>query len=132
MNLFVTGYRILMTSDVHSVHLSPAQVQTGGQRVGRLTRLYWTIFYTDYFYRKYWDRYCTRLGITMPRSVALAWFAIFAMYREMLRPTLYRAVFALMRLRARLRRLNNRTLNTHLNCNHVRQRADGASQRNDS
>ena len=103
MNLFVAGYRILMTSDVHSVHLSPAQVRTGGQRVGRLTRLYWTIFYTNYFYRKYWDGYCARLGITMPRSVALAWFAIFAMYREMLRPSLYRAVFALMRFRASLR-----------------------------
>ncbi|MBV9829470.1 MAG: glycosyltransferase family 2 protein [Alphaproteobacteria bacterium] len=99
MNLFVSGHRILMTAEVHSIHLSPAQVRTGGQRVNRWRRLYWTIFYTAYFYRKYWDRYRTRLGIRMPRRLAVAWFAVFATYREMLRPTLYRMVFAVMRLR---------------------------------
>ncbi len=99
MNLFVSGHRILMTAEVHSIHLSPAQVRTGGQRVNRWRRLYWTIFYTAYFYRKYWDRYRARLGIMMPRRLAVAWFAVFATYREMLRPTLYRMVFALMRLR---------------------------------
>jgi GT2 family glycosyltransferase len=99
MNLFVSGYRILVTGEIHSIHLSPAQVRTGGQRIGRWRRLYWTVFYTAYFYRKYWDRYRARLGIMMPRRVAVAWFAVFATYREMLRPTLYRIVFALMRLR---------------------------------
>jgi glycosyltransferase involved in cell wall biosynthesis len=99
MNLFVSGHRILMTGEVHSVHLSPAQVRVGGQRVGRWRRLYWSVFYTAYFYRKYWDRYRTRLGIMMPRPLAVAWFAVFATYREMLRPTLYRIVFALMRVR---------------------------------
>jgi hypothetical protein len=100
MNLFVNGYRILMTGNVHSVHLSPAQVRTGGQRVNRWKRLYWTVFYTAYFYRKYWDGYRERLGIALPRSMALAWFAVFAAYREFLRPPLYRVAFALMRLRS--------------------------------
>ena len=102
MNLFVNGYDILVTNDVHSIHLSPSRVRTGGQRgAPALQRIRWSVHYTNYFYRKYWTRYAARTGVRLPRPVALAWFATFAAYREFLRPPLYRAAMALLGVRRR-------------------------------
>jgi glycosyltransferase involved in cell wall biosynthesis len=89
MNLFVHGFDIHVTNDCHSFHLPLSQVRTGGQRTGSLKRLYWSIFYTNYFFGKYYARYARRVGIRSPRWVALGAFTIFAIYRETLRPTLH-------------------------------------------
>jgi glycosyltransferase involved in cell wall biosynthesis len=89
MNLFVHGFDIHVTNDCHSFHLPLSQVRTGGQRTSRLKRLYWSIFYTRYFFGKYYARYAGRLGLKSPRWVALLAFAIFAVYRETLRPVLH-------------------------------------------
>lgn len=90
MNLYVHGIRILVTNDCHSIHLPLSEVRTGGQRTAPLKRLYWSIYYTNYFYRKYYQRYAERIGLHAPRWLALACFAAFAVYRETLRPPLYR------------------------------------------
>jgi glycosyltransferase involved in cell wall biosynthesis len=89
MNLFVHGFDIHVTNDCHSFHLPLSEVRTGGQRTGSIKRLYWSIFYTNYFFGKYYERYARRVGIRSPRSVALVAFAVFATYRETLRPTLH-------------------------------------------
>ncbi len=100
MNLFVNGYTIFVTNEVHSIHLSPSRVRTGGQRgAPALERIRWSVHYTDYFYRKYWARYAARTGVRVPKPVALACFAAFAAYREFLRPPLYRAAMALLAAR---------------------------------
>jgi glycosyltransferase involved in cell wall biosynthesis len=89
MNLFVHGFDIYVTNDCHSFHLPLSQVRTGGQRTQPLKRLYWSIFYTRYFFGKYYQRYARRLGLRSPRWVALLGFAVFAAYRETLRPILH-------------------------------------------
>lgn len=103
MNLFVNGYDIVVTNDVHSIHLSPSKVRTGGQRgVPALERIKWSVHYTNYFYGKYWTRYAARVGVRLPERAALACFAAFAAYREFLRPPLYRAAMALLAMRSRM------------------------------
>jgi glycosyltransferase involved in cell wall biosynthesis len=89
MNLFVHGFDIRVTNECHSFHLPLSQVRTGGQRTAPLKRLYWSVFYTRYFFAKYFDRYAKRMKLKSPRWVALVAFTIFAVYRETLRPILY-------------------------------------------
>jgi glycosyltransferase involved in cell wall biosynthesis len=101
MNLFVHGFDIHVTNDCHSFHLPLSQVRSGGQRTRPLKRLYWSIFYTHYFFVKYYERYARRMGLRSPRWVALLGFAIFAVYRETLRPILHGiAMYVLARRRA--------------------------------
>jgi glycosyltransferase involved in cell wall biosynthesis len=101
MNLFVNGFDIYVTNDCHSFHLPLSQVRTGGQRARRLERLYWSIYYTRYFFGKYHARYARRLGSRAPCWLAVAAFAVFAAYRETLRPPLHRlAMWALARRRS--------------------------------
>ena len=90
MNLFVNGFRILVTNECHSIHLPLGEVRSGGQRTNRLKRIGWSIYYTNYFYSKYYERYAGKVGLKIPRGLALALFAIFVSYRELIRPTLYR------------------------------------------
>jgi hypothetical protein len=101
MNLFVNGFDIHVTNDCHSFHLPLSQVRTGGQRTQPLRRLYWSIYYTHYFFGKYYERYARRLGLRSPRWVALVAFSLFAAYRETLRPPLHAVA---MRVLARRRR----------------------------
>lgn len=89
MNLFVHGFDIYVTNDCHSFHLPLTEVRTGGQRTRTLKRLYWSIFYTRYFFGKYYERYARRLELRYSRWVALLGFAVFACYRETLRPILH-------------------------------------------
>lgn len=89
MNLFVHGYDIIVTNDCHSIHLPLSQVRSGGQRTGSCKRIYWSVFYTRYFFRKYYSRYASRLHMKWPQWTAICAFSLFAVYREMLRPTLY-------------------------------------------
>ena len=100
MNLFVNGFDIRVTNDCHSFHLPLSQVRTGGQRTGRLERIYWSIHYTRYFFGKYYERYAKRLGLRWPRWFALFAFSIFAAYRETLRPLLHAAGMAVLARRA--------------------------------
>ncbi|MBI2277798.1 MAG: glycosyltransferase family 2 protein [Dechloromonas sp.] len=89
MNLYTHGYDIVASNDCHSVHLPPAQVRTGGQRTQTARRIYWSIYYTHYFFAKYYAVYAARVGLRAPRWLAEAAFAVFAVYRETLRPPLY-------------------------------------------
>ena len=100
MNLFVNGHAIYVTNDCHSIHLPPSQVSTGGQRTSGLARVYWSIYYTRYFFAKYYDRYASRLNMRLPRWAALIAFAGFAVYRQYLRPGLYRVAIRFVRRRA--------------------------------
>ena len=92
MNLFVNGFDIFVTNECHTFHLPMSSVPSGGQRVSRLRRVYWSIFYTKYFFAKYYSKYAKRIGSRIPESAALFMFSCFSLYREFLRPTLYRAV----------------------------------------
>lgn len=88
MNLFVNGQDIYVTNDTHTFHLPLSQVRTGGQRVRQFARIYWSVYYTRYFFEKYYVAYARRVGLRLPRRAALCAFAVFAIYREMLAPVL--------------------------------------------
>jgi glycosyltransferase involved in cell wall biosynthesis len=103
MNLFVHGLRIVVTNDVHSIHLNPAQIRYGGQRVSRWRRVYWSLYYTRYFYGKYFAAYAARVGLRLPRGPALVAFAGFAVYREYLRPSIYALAMRALRFARRRR-----------------------------
>lgn len=94
MNLFVNGYPIYMSNDCHSFHLPASQVRTGGQRTSALKRIYWSIHHTRYFFDKYYDRYAELSKLSLPRAAALGSFALFALYRELLRPALHALAMA--------------------------------------
>jgi glycosyltransferase involved in cell wall biosynthesis len=102
MNLFVNGHSICITNARHSLHLPMSQVRTGGQRTSAIKRVYWSVFYTNYFFGKYYAAYARRLGLSTPRWLALLCFACFAVYRETLRPPLHKlAIMAISSMRRR-------------------------------
>jgi glycosyltransferase involved in cell wall biosynthesis len=86
LNAFINGHTILVTNDTHCVELSRQENPSGGQRVGRLQRLFWNVYYTNYFYRKYYKRYAERLGLPVPRQVAIAAFAVYQLHMLFIRP----------------------------------------------
>jgi glycosyltransferase involved in cell wall biosynthesis len=89
MNLFTNGYDIYVTNERHSFHLPMAQVRSGGQRTSRRARILWAIYYTHYFYGKYYRTYAQRAGLKTPRWAAILIFAAFCIYRETLRPSVF-------------------------------------------
>jgi hypothetical protein len=99
MNLFVRGYPIYVTNERHSFHLPKAEVNHGGQRMRPIARIYWSVHYTRYFYRKYYTAYSRKVQLRAPRSVALTAFALFVSYRELVRTPLQDA---LKRVRSRV------------------------------
>jgi glycosyltransferase involved in cell wall biosynthesis len=101
MNLFVHGHDIWVTNDCHSMHLPMSRVRTGGQRTQTWRRIYWSIYYTNYFFGKYHAAYAARLKLRTPRALAVAAFAVFSVYRELLRPPLHALAMALLRRRAK-------------------------------
>jgi glycosyltransferase involved in cell wall biosynthesis len=86
MNAFVNGHDILVTNDTYCVELSKQENPSGGQRVSRLSRLYWNVYYTNYFYGKYYARYARRVGLRTPRMAAIAVFAVYQVYALFVRP----------------------------------------------
>ena len=106
MNLFVNGYRIYMSNDCHSFHLPLSHVRSGGQRTSALKRVYWSIRHTSHFFKKYYDRYSRKMRLRTPRSIALGLFAIFVLYRELLRPPIHSAMTTLIAWQRRTRVLN--------------------------
>ena len=100
MNLFVHGYPIYITNDVHSIHLPISQVRSGGQRTELFKKIYWSIFYTDYFFTKYYQSYAQRVGLRAPRWFAILAFAGYAVYRETLRRPLYAAAMRVLARRS--------------------------------
>jgi len=101
MNLFTNGYAVYVTNERHSFHLPMSQVRTGGQRSGMLTRIRWAVYYTHYFFGKYYRSYARRTGLKTPRWAAVAMFAVFSIYRETLRPPVFGLAKWLLRRRQR-------------------------------
>ncbi len=83
---FLSGRRILMVSDTHAVGLNRSEVKTGGQRVGRLARFYWTLKYSFKFLDKYYLGLKEALGIKYSRKAANTIFVLYESYRFFIRP----------------------------------------------
>ena len=76
MRAFLDGHRIVATNEAHAIHLHPSEVRVGGQRVNRVQRYFWTVYYTRYFYRKYFERARQRLSIPYSGGAAIVLFAL--------------------------------------------------------
>lgn len=101
MNLFVHGWRVLVSNAVHSFHLPMSEVRTGGQRVRRMRKFLWSVRYNGYFLDKYYAGYRRAVGLAQPLWLAKARATIYFAWRNFFRPPLYGAA---MRLRHGLRR----------------------------
>lgn len=86
MRAFLDGHRVLVTNEAHAVHLHPSEVATGGQRVDRFSRYYWTVYYTRYFFKKYFDASRKKLGIPYGQSTAMVLYALIEGYIFFIRP----------------------------------------------
>jgi glycosyltransferase involved in cell wall biosynthesis len=86
MHAYVLGHKILVTNDAHCVELSRQENPSGGNRVNHLTRLFWNVYYTNYFYRKYFDDYAKRAGLPIGRRTATALFAFYQVHALFIRP----------------------------------------------
>jgi len=93
MNLYVNGFNIYITNDTHTFHLPLSKVQSGGQRVSRIQKIFWSNYFNFYFCSKYYKKYAARSCSKIPKVVSLFCFFLFSVYRETLRPLLYKIYF---------------------------------------
>lgn len=74
-NALVHGYKILVTNETHCMHLHPKDVRVGGHRTPYFERLCCNIYYTNYFFGKYYKGFQKRLNLKLPRWVAMTLFS---------------------------------------------------------
>ncbi|KQC10903.1 MAG: hypothetical protein APR62_11050 [Smithella sp. SDB] len=92
-NIYIHGGKIIMTNDTHSVHMHLSEVKSGGQRVGKFSYLFWNLYYTSYFFRKYYEPIMERQG---GNGCYLKAIIIYSIYNIMYRyPFLGRILFVL-------------------------------------
>jgi len=89
MNLFVHGWPILTSNDIHSFHLPMSTVRTGGQRISRTRKFLWSVRYNAYFLGKYYVAYRGMVGLRQPLWIAKARSTAYFAWRNFLRPQLY-------------------------------------------
>lgn len=94
MNLFVHGWPILTTNDVHSIHLPMGEVRSGGQRTYRARKFLWSVRYNAYFLDKYYLAYRGIVGLRQPLWAAKARSTIYFAWRNFMRPYLYDVAMA--------------------------------------
>ena len=80
LNVFSNGMKLIVTSDTHCYHLHRTDVPKGGQRISRFGQLYWNIFYTNYMYDKYFEKFRNLLGIPYSKNTAKIIFAVNQFY----------------------------------------------------
>lgn len=86
VNAYVNGCKILITNDCHCVHMNMKEVRTGGQRVSRIARYFWCIYYTNYFLKKYFKQLKIKLNLPYNLPVAITIYAMAEFYDFFLRP----------------------------------------------
>lgn len=86
MNAFLNGHKIIMTNDTHCVHMNMKEVRTGGQRVNRLKRYWYNVFYTHYFLKKYYQKIQKKLELPYSFSMAIFFYAVVEFYDFFIRP----------------------------------------------
>jgi len=83
--------KIIMTNDTHSVHMHSSEVKSGGQRVGNFSYLFWSLYYTSYFFKKYYEPIMARQGKTggyLKGIIIYSIHTIIAQYPFLVRPWL--------------------------------------------
>lgn len=88
-NIFVNGYDILATNETHSMHLHPQDVRTGGHRINILSALWYKIYYTHLFYQSFYQQYRAKLGLKLPRFLAIICYSVTQIYEIFIAGVLY-------------------------------------------
>ncbi|MDO9183222.1 MAG: glycosyltransferase family 2 protein [Bacteriovorax sp.] len=86
LNAFLNDHIILMTNETHCVHMNMSEVRTGGQRVNRLKRFWYNIYYTHYFLRKYYPKLQKKILISYSLKSAITLYTIAEFYDFFIRP----------------------------------------------
>lgn len=102
MNVFCNGGTILVTNEVHCVHMHLSEVKSGGQRVNRFKRYLWTLYYTNYFFDKYFNKVKKQLGIRYPLFIAKIIYFLLTTYTFYLRPFVILPKYLLNKLRQKI------------------------------
>ncbi len=89
LNLFVHGHDIFTVNEAHSIHLPMAEVRTGGQRIDKIRKVRWSVYYNNYFLDKYYEAYKARVGLRQPKWWAKIAQGSFLAWRNLIRPPLY-------------------------------------------
>ncbi|MCE5212400.1 MAG: glycosyltransferase family 2 protein [Deltaproteobacteria bacterium] len=84
--IYINGGRIIMTNETHSVHMHSSEVISGGQRVGRYAYLFWSIFYTAYFFKKYYRPVMERQGKNESCVKGVAIYFVMVLYLFIAQP----------------------------------------------
>jgi len=102
MNIYVNGYKILVTNDVHSIHLPYSEVRTGGQRIDKWKKFRWSIYYNNYFMDKYFKSYSKRAKVWYPASGVKYLSVLYLYWKGFMRPAVYNIVTRVIDKRASL------------------------------
>lgn len=81
LNVFTNGLTVKVTSDTYCYHMNYSDVQSGGQRIGRIFQLLWNVYYTNYMYDKYFDNLKRALEIPYSKRSAKFVFATWQFYK---------------------------------------------------
>lgn len=86
MNAFLNGHKIIITNDTHCVHMNMKEVRSGGQRVNRLKRYWYNVYYTHYFLNKYFTKIQNKMQIGYSFNIAISLYAMAEFYDFFIRP----------------------------------------------
>jgi len=86
VNAFVNGCKIIMSNEMHCVHMHLSEVRTGGQRVSRIKRFKWNIVYTNYFFNKYYGQVSQKINLRFSKKAAIIIYTFAEFYRFFIRP----------------------------------------------
>lgn len=101
--IYCRGGKIIMTNHTHSVHMHPSEAKSGGQRVGHFGYVFWAIYYTSYFFKKYYNSIMKRQGKQEYYLKGIVIFCILIVVTEY--PFLFKPLFI---LRNRIFRVNSK------------------------
>lgn len=86
VDAYLRGKKILITNDCHCVHMNMKEVKTGGQRTSRVSRYFWSVYYTHYFLKKYFVGLKKKLDLPYGYTVAMTLYAMAEFYDFFVRP----------------------------------------------
>lgn len=70
LKLNLLGFDNFITNEVKCYHLNIKDVKNGGQRINRFKKIYWTVFYNNYFLNKYYQEYRVKYSINKSKQKA--------------------------------------------------------------
>lgn len=85
-NIFLNNHDILVTNNTHCFHMHKHDVSVGGQRINRFLIIFWNIYYTNYFFKKYYRNAKEKLSLPYNRYVGILIFSLIQLNVYLLQP----------------------------------------------